>query len=65
MSYKRYSEYKDSGIEWIGEIPKEWKVSKIKHEYKFQVGGTPDTKKSEYYDGECKWLTIAPVFDGF
>lgn len=24
-------EMKDSGIEWIGEIPKEWKVNKIKH----------------------------------
>ena len=23
-------EYKDSGIEWIGQIPKEWKVSRIK-----------------------------------
>ena len=24
-------ELKDSGIEWIGKIPKEWKVNKIKH----------------------------------
>ena len=23
-------EYKDSGIEWIGQIPKEWKVSRLK-----------------------------------
>ncbi len=22
-------EYKDSGMEWIGQIPKEWEVSKI------------------------------------
>lgn len=27
---KRYAEYKDSGIEWIGEIPKEWSVVPIK-----------------------------------
>lgn len=26
-------EYKDSGIEWIGEIPKEWKVNKIGNLY--------------------------------
>lgn len=31
MSYKRYSEYKDSGIEWIGEIPKEWNCIQVKH----------------------------------
>ncbi len=23
---KKYDTYKDSGIEWIGEIPKEWKL---------------------------------------
>ncbi|MYG06141.1 hypothetical protein F4167_05900, partial [Candidatus Poribacteria bacterium] len=28
---KRYPEYKDSGIEWIGEIPAHWKIKKIKH----------------------------------
>lgn len=27
-------EYKDSGIEWIGQIPKEWKVNKIGNLYK-------------------------------
>ncbi|MFP5436921.1 MAG: restriction endonuclease subunit S [Bacteroidia bacterium] len=28
---KRYEAYKDSGIEWIGEIPEHWKLKKIKH----------------------------------
>lgn len=27
---KKYDEYKDSGIEWIGEIPKHWKEIRIK-----------------------------------
>jgi type I restriction enzyme S subunit len=26
-----YPEYKDSGIEWIGEIPQHWDVTKLKH----------------------------------
>lgn len=26
---KRYAEYKDSGVEWIGEIPTDWKVKKF------------------------------------
>ena len=38
MSYKRYSEYKDSGIEWIGEIPKEWSIVKLKTHYIFEKG---------------------------
>ena len=29
---KRYGSYKDSGVEWLGEIPKEWNTSKIKFE---------------------------------
>lgn len=29
--YKAYGEYKDSGVEWFGEIPSEWKISKIKY----------------------------------
>ena len=27
----RYPEYKESGVEWIGEIPQDWKVLKVKH----------------------------------
>jgi type I restriction enzyme S subunit len=28
---KPYPEYKDSGIDWIGNIPKDWGLKKIKH----------------------------------
>jgi len=31
-------EYKDSGIEWIGEIPKEWKTCQLKRLLSFQNG---------------------------
>ena len=29
--YKKYDEHKDSGVEWLGEIPKEWSVIKLKY----------------------------------
>ena len=29
--YKRYERYKDSGIEWIGEIPEHWEITKLKY----------------------------------
>ena len=29
--FKRYERYKDSGVEWIGEIPEHWEISKLKY----------------------------------
>ncbi len=28
---RRYPEYKDSGIEWLGEIPEHWNVKRLKY----------------------------------
>ena len=41
---KRYSEYKDSGVKWIGEIPGHWKISHIKHHSQFINGYAFDSK---------------------
>ncbi|MBN2280880.1 MAG: restriction endonuclease subunit S [Candidatus Marinimicrobia bacterium] len=35
---EKYDNYKDSGIEWIGEIPEHWEVKKVKHLTKLQGG---------------------------
>ena len=32
--YKRYERYKDSGVEWIGEIPEHWEVGRLKSSIK-------------------------------
>ena len=29
--YNPYSEYKDSGLEWLGEIPKNWEIKRAKY----------------------------------
>lgn len=31
VKYQKYAEYKDSGIEWLGEIPVDWIVSKFSY----------------------------------
>lgn len=31
MSFPRYSKYKDSGVEWLGEVPRDWSVRRLKH----------------------------------
>lgn len=54
-------EMKDSGIEWIGEIPDDWEISTIKREYVFQTGWTPDTSHEEYFIGENIWINISDM----
>lgn len=54
-------EMKDSGIDWIGKIPKSWKVSTIKREYSFQTGWTPSTDKDDYFDGDNIWANISDL----
>mgnify|MGYP001489262722 CR=1 FL=1 len=31
MSFPRYPEYKDSGVEWLGEVPRHWDVQLVKN----------------------------------
>ncbi|GAB4323761.1 MAG: hypothetical protein Kow00127_16470 [Bacteroidales bacterium] len=40
---KKYDTYKDSGIEWIGEIPSHWEVKKIKHSINLIMGQSPNS----------------------
>ena len=50
---------KDSGIEWIGEIPEGWKIRKIKNNFMIYAGATPKSEKAEYWDGGIPWITPA------
>ena len=52
-------EMKDSGVEWIGEIPVEWNCSKIKHHFKIGSGTTPKSDIPSYWDGDIVWITPA------
>jgi len=38
MSFPRYPKYKDSGIEWVGEIPEHWGTVKLKRITSFLYG---------------------------
>ena len=39
MSFPRYPEYKDSGVEWLGEVPEHWGVSPVKHYIELATSG--------------------------
>mgnify|MGYP000861533989 CR=1 FL=1 len=36
--YKPYPAYKDSGVEWIGEVPEHWAVRSVKYLYNARLG---------------------------
>lgn len=59
---KKYDRYKDSGIEWIGEIPEHWILNKVKHNFSFKTGFTPPSGKTEYYEnGTHVWINISDL----
>lgn len=63
---KKYNKYKDSGIEWIGEIPEHWEVNKVKYNFVFKTGFTPPSGKSEYYEnGRNIWINISDLQDKY
>ena len=59
-------EMKDSGVEWIGEIPKHWEISKIKHLASIiSKGTTPSTVGEEVEDtGDVRFLKSENIVDG-
>lgn len=47
---------KDSGVEWIGEIPEGWEVKRLKYIMdKIKTGTTPPTSIQAYFDGGVNW----------
>lgn len=51
--------YKDSGVEWIGAIPKEWKFVPLKDSFYFVAGGTPLSNVLSNWDEGVAWVTPA------
>ncbi|SFV72807.1 restriction endonuclease subunit S [Desulfovibrio piger] len=54
---------KDSGIEWIGEIPEGWEVRKVKKIFSIVNGSTPKSDYSDFWDGDIIWVTPAEMSD--
>ena len=53
---------KDIGIPWIGQIPEDWEVCKVKFlcEEIFS-GGTPSTTNDSYWNGNIPWLQSGKI----
>ena len=50
---------KDSGVEWLGEIPVHWDVKRVKWIARMESGHTPDKKVDAYWkDGDIPWVSL-------
>jgi predicted type I restriction-modification enzyme, subunit S len=58
-------EMKDSGIPWIGEIPKEWVICKVKNVVShIGSGTTPTSGKIEFYEnGTVNWIQSGDLYE--
>lgn len=57
-------ELKDSGVEWIGKIPKHWEAKRIKRYAQVKRGASPRPIADPIYfddNGEYAWVRIADV----
>lgn len=54
---------KDSGVEWIGEVPEHWERRKIAHAFEcIGSGTTPPSDQDKWYsDGEIPWITTGEL----
>jgi type I restriction enzyme, S subunit len=57
MSFPRYERYKDSGVEWLGEVPEHWRPKKLKHLARFAGGGTPSRENVKFWNGDIPWVS--------
>ena len=59
---------KDSGIEWIGEIPEHWEVKKLKHVSNITMGQSPKSEECSYDEigvpflqGNAEFTNVHPI----
>ena len=51
MSYAKYESYKDSGVDWLGEIPSDWDLLKVKNIFRLVMKFAPK-------NNDCELLSV-------
>ncbi|EKO3947421.1 restriction endonuclease subunit S [Vibrio fluvialis] len=52
---------KNSGVEWLGEVPEHWGVSSLGYYASLNTGATPDRSNSSYWEGDIPWIKTGEV----
>lgn len=60
MNLKPYPSYKDSGVEWIGEIPEGWEVHRLKHVSNVNISNID--KKSRLEEPKVRLCNYTDVY---
>jgi type I restriction enzyme S subunit len=61
--FRRYPAYRDSGVEWIGEIPAHWQVTRTKFVARLRSGHTPSRQVPEYWQNcTIPWFGLSDVW---
>lgn len=54
---------KDSGIDWIGEMPRHWELKRVKHSTSvIGSGTTPESGNTDFYDGDIPWIQSGDLY---
>ncbi len=61
MSFRKYAEYKESGVEWLGEIPYGWDLKPLKYVSHINTHTLPEGTDPGY---EFDYVDIGSVSDG-
>ena len=61
--FRRYPEYKESGMEWIGEIPKHWKRSRLKYESLMPVQYGLNINSDLYVEQGIRFIRTTDITD--
>ena len=54
---KPYPAYKESGVEWLGDIPEHWHTKKLRQCVKSVGGMTPSMEDPRFWGGDVPWVT--------
>jgi type I restriction enzyme S subunit len=54
---------KDSGIEWLGQVPEHWLVVPVRYAAKLESGHTPSRSRPDWWEN-CKypWISLSDVW---
>jgi type I restriction enzyme S subunit len=55
---KKYAAYKQSGVKWLGDVPEDWAIKRLKFlVYSIKGGGTPATGNPDFWNGSIPWVS--------
>ena len=62
---QRYDTYKDSGVQWLGEIPGHWECVRLNKLAYLRTGSTPKFFENKLFDETIDWYTPSDFNEDF